>query len=157
MDDQRDFVSEAVDTGAFIWALTCDSPTALEHKKAMSAACYSAGQFMLLVRDFEQEIRKVKWLDLMKEARKHIADGSDSSFVDLAADEHLDVTRRLLALEAAQRGMPTPVFRLLMIEQDVKNCGGDVAERRFRSATEKMVSWGYVQDCIEIGVKRVLH
>ena len=61
------------------------------------------------------------------------------------------------ALEAAQRGMPTPVFRLLMIEQDVKNCGGDVAERRFRSATEKMVSWGYVQDCIEIGVKRVLH
>ena len=157
MDEQRDFVSEAVDTGAFIWALTCDSPTALAHKKAMGAATYSAGQFMLLVRDFEQEIRKVKWLDLMKGARKHIADGSDSSFVDLAENEHLDVTRRLLALEAAQRGMPTPVFRLLMIEQDVKNCGGDVAERRFRSATEKMVSWGYVQDCIEIGVKRVLH
>ena len=93
----------------------------------------------------------------MKEARKHIAAGSDSSFIDLAGDEHLDVTRRLLALEAAQRGMPTPIFRLIMIEQDVKNCGGDVAERRFRSATEKMVSWGYVQDCIEIGVKRVLH
>lgn len=157
MDEQRDFVSEAVDTGAFIWALTCDSPAALEHKKAMGAETYSAGQFMLLVRDFEQEIRKVKWLDLMKEARTHIEAGSDSSFIDLAGDEHLDVTRRLLALEAAQRGMPTPIFRLIMIEQDVKNCRAETAERRFMCATEKMVNWGYVHDCIEIGVKRVLH
>ena len=157
MDDQRDFMEEAVDTAAFIWALTCDSAAALEHKKALGAATCSASQFMLLVRDFEQELRKVKWLDLMKEARKHIAEESDSSFVDLAENEHLDVTRRLLALEAAQKGMPTPVFRLIMLEQDVKNCGGDVAERRFRSATEKMVKWGYVQDCTEVGVKRVLH
>ena len=157
MDDQRDFISEAVDTAAFIWALTCDSPTALAHKKTMGGGSYNAGQFMLLVRDFEQEIRKVKWLDLMKEARKHIAAESDSSFVDLAENEHLDVTRRLLALEAAERGMPTPVFRLIMLEHDVKNCREEEAERRFMSATQKMVSWGYVQGCTEIGVNRVLH
>ena len=157
MDEQRDFMEEAVDTGAFIWALTCESPAALEHKKAMGAATYNASQFMLLARDFEQEIRKVKWLDLMKEARKHIADGSDSSFVDLAENEHLDVTRRLLALEAAERGMPTPVFRLIMLEHDVKNCREEEAERRFMCATEKMVKWGYVQGCTEIGVNRVLH
>lgn len=157
MDEQRDFIEEAVDTAAFIWALTCDSPAALEHKKALGAACYSASQFMLLVRDFEQEIRKVKWLDLMKEARKHIASESDESFVDLAENEHLDVTRRLLALESAQKGMPTPSIRLIMLEQGVKNCRAEEAERRFMCATEKMVKWGYVQDCVEIGVKRVLH
>lgn len=157
MDDQRDFISEAVDTAAFIWALTCESPAALEHKKAMGAATYNASQFMLLVRDFEQELRKVKWLDLMKEARKHIASESDESFVDLAENEHLDVTRRLLALESAQKGMPTPVFRLIMLEHDVKNCREEEAERRFMCATEKMVKWGYVQDCVEIGGRRVLH
>jgi hypothetical protein len=157
MDNQRDFISEAVDTGAFIWALTCDSPAALAHKKLLGAARYYSAQFMILVQDFEKDLGRVRWLPLMQEARKHINAGTDASFVDMAENEHLDVTRRLLALEAAQLGMPDPIPRLLAIEKGAKNYTPDLADRRFRIASKKMIDWRYLQEFAPVVATCTLH
>jgi hypothetical protein len=158
-------LGDAVDAAAMIWALTHTSPAAIRHCVCIEAGSYTGADFMMLVRDFLEELsRAVDFGALEDQAREYAGKGDGGEgFIGGAEDDHLQVAARLIAWDvvcADDRGdtsqaMIRRIVELVALAEEVS----ELARFRLLRASQKMVDWGYLEKIIAEPARdgRVVH